>query len=144
MIVFTFIFLCAVVYEYIVSFQLIPVDGEILYARPAFYGVEPESPGYRPPSWKLVIKYRYQYEGTSYEGNRLYVGGNGMGMESLADGKVDSLRPFPHAVTVWVDPRNPKYSVLERGAGISTWIALFVLVALTSILHRYLPRRRRA
>ena len=138
MVVFTFISLCLVVYVYIISFRLMPVDGQLLYARSTYSGKERGS----RPSWQLVIKYRYRYKGISYEGSRLYVGGNGMGMKILADRKVESLGPFPHAVTVWVDPHNPKYSVLERGAGLSTWIFFGFLVALTGVLHRYLPRRR--
>ena len=137
MVVFTFISLCLVIYVYIVSFRLMPVDGQLLYASSAYYG--PERGG--RPSWQLVIKYRYQYEGTSYEGSRLYVGGNGMGIKILADSKVESLGPFPHAVTVCVDPRNPNYSVLERGAGLSTWILFGIFVALTGVLYRYMPRR---
>lgn len=136
--VFAFATVSLMVWGYSRLLRLVPVEGELLWAG-AVYKVEPLG-GRNARGWTLEAHFRYAYGGKVYESDRLHVDGNWM-PEFFAQRRAQALQPFNRRVTVWVDPKEPGYAVLERRPGVWGFLMLALLLALAWLVQRYLPDR---
>lgn len=92
--------------------------------------------------WYLFLEYNYEYHGIKYSGERLSVGGNGMGMKMIAEWKNTLFKPLPRSLTVFVNPNKPEYSALERNISPSMWLMHITFIAVILGVHLFLPRRK--
>lgn len=118
--------------------KLIPVEGQLIAAREMYRSSHPIS--LQAPSWQLDVDYTYSFNGKSYQGSRLRVGGNGMVLESFAKNKADEMMSANRRVTVWIDPKRPDYAVLERQIGLVGWLFWVGFFALTCLVYYISPK----
>lgn len=79
-----------------------------------------------------MVRYRYCYAGSEYEGKRLLFSGLSLSVRSRA--KVERfLRPFECGarIAVRVSPANPRLSVVGPGVDVGAWGCLLVGLILT-------------
>lgn len=128
-------------YFVVQALKLVPVPGDLtrsMVGRKSSLG----GGGRVSSEWYLYLEYSYKYQGREYTGERLSVGGNGMGMKIIAEWKDASLKPLPHPVTVWVNPKKPEYTALERNISPSMWLMHITFIAIMLGIHLFLPRRK--
>lgn len=78
-------------------------------------------------TYSVEVRYRYEVDGVSYEGDRYrFLGGSSSGYDSKKE-VVDTLPPGT-VTQCWVDPEDPSDAVLERGFSLGYLIVLFPLV----------------
>jgi hypothetical protein len=70
------------------------------------------------------VQYWYQVSGKRYISNRIEFGGASGGMQSMAE-KVVKRYPSGQKVTVYYNPTDSQYAILEAGF---TWSALFIFL----------------
>ena len=71
------------------------------------------------------VLYQYKVDGRHYTSHRIEFGGESGGMKRMAKKVVDRY-PSGKKVTVYYNPQDPKYGVLEAGF---TWSSLIVFLA---------------
>lgn len=71
------------------------------------------------------VLYQYKVDGRHYTSHRIEFGGESGGMKRMAKKVVDKY-PSGKKVTVYYNPQDPKYGVLEAGF---TWSSLIVFLA---------------
>lgn len=98
-----------------------PVPCEILSSH-----VE-SHPGDDSTTYSVEVRYRYQVDGLSYEGDRYqFLGGSSSGYDSKQE-VVDGL-PAGTVTECWVDPEDPSSSVLDRSFSLIYLVMLFPLI----------------
>lgn len=137
--IFWFIYTLILIFDLVKMSKLTPVDGELIAARES-YRVTPGWKTYRPPHWDLYVIYTYKFNGTQYQGSRLRIEGNGMVFESFAVKKAVEMMADDKKITVWVNPRNPEFAVLERKIGLLAWLFWFFLIAITLLIYHVSPK----
>lgn len=98
-------------------------------------------------TYSVEVRYRYQVDGSPYEGDRYrFLGGSSSGYDSKQR-VVESLPPGT-VTECWVDPEDPTNVVLDRGFSLVYLIILFpmifVVIGAGGIVMVLIGARRRA
>ena len=92
--------------------------------------------GYTPSAgarWDARVRYRYQFRGAQYEGERVSFGSLAIfGWQRIAE-RVHAKYPLGAKVTVRVCPTNPALAVLEVGPSVAMYSYIVVGTALLVI-----------
>lgn len=136
---FCFIYTLILIFGLVKMSKLIPVEGELITARES-YRATPGWKTYRPPHWDLDVIYTYKFNGTTYQGSRLRIEGNGMVFEGFAVKKAAEMMVADKKITVWVNPNKPEFAVLERKIGLLAWLFWFSLIAITVLIYNVSPK----
>ncbi len=121
------IFGAATLQQHLASRNWPTVEGTVLEAQ---YGYTPPRLG-SGEMCQALVKYKYVVDGTTYESTRATTWSDDLSGEfDQAKALVDSLT-VGRAVTVYYDPANPAYAVLQRG--VHTLDSTLVLIAGTAL-----------
>lgn len=119
--------------------QWVEVEAQVTGSR-----TTPVSP--RSDYLKAEISYTYQWQGNTYTGDR-YQFFDWKGKEIQRPQNIAALHPMGSQISVFVDPRWPAQSVIQRGLTMDARPSLFVLailLLLTAAGMRELAHRTRA
>lgn len=94
--------------------------------------------------YEVRVRYAYEVEGQSFEGDRYNVhGAYKANSEADANAKAAALTAEA-AITVYYDPNEPEISVLAQGGTVSSWLIVLVGLLLSGggLYSALRPRRR--
>lgn len=137
------ILLCyTIVTQFQLSLRMLPVEGELATVTGSTqrdisythgtHGVSGAN------SYNITVHYSYVVNGITYQGKILTLKGNYFASEKVAEIYINKYINSDK-VTVWYDPKNPRFAVLEKPAvDTSLWIIIPVLLVLAFLSFRYL------
>lgn len=97
----------------------------------------------RETDYEVVVEYRYEVDGESYTGDRYQVAQDLQASTAQeAERLAQEYRDQPE-IRVFVDPQNPRASVMEQGGAFYAWMTcVFGWAMLVSAIYVYYSRIR--
>ena len=119
--------------------KLEPVDGKLVAAYASYGMTQSSQKFFRPPQWDLHVEYTYQFKGISYSGLRLRIDGNSTILRVVAEKKAAEMMLNNGAIVIWVNPEDPKFSVLEPKIGLVAWLFWGFLIVVAWTVQHFFP-----
>jgi hypothetical protein len=94
----------------------------------------------RANSYNITLRYYYVVNRVEHQGKLIGLNGNSFASEKVADGIIEKYINSDK-VTVWYDPKNPDFAVLEKpSVDNRLWRMLFLSLAVAYLCNRFLER----